>query len=289
LVEGYPADLEAIVLRTLEKDPEKRYQTADELRVALENLLSRSNRLVTDREISVLVRTTLAASLESKAHALQAATTAIANRKLNAGKNGIENTEPDHGKTGDTARAWNTSPPTTISKKRSLGTVFAVAALVAGGLLVWANGRTYAPSPSASVTNSSTQAATPAQHVTVTLMTEPADAAIRIDDGPATTGPRVLVIKPSEEVHRIEVTREGYETTSRQIVYDRNQEILIGLTPHAPEPAPVNSVSAKPTRAPVAVPKVTATDTSAVTGDVNTGRRKRPKRPLDAQNPFADP
>jgi len=67
IVEGFPPALSAIVLRALEKDAADRYQTAEELRVALEGWLAASGSSVSEREIAVVVKATLGSEIEDKA------------------------------------------------------------------------------------------------------------------------------------------------------------------------------------------------------------------------------
>jgi serine/threonine-protein kinase len=54
--EDYPAELEAIVMKALERDPERRYQTAEEMQEALETYLSASEHLVLASAVGKLMR-----------------------------------------------------------------------------------------------------------------------------------------------------------------------------------------------------------------------------------------
>ena len=55
VVKGYPPELEAIVMRALERDPKDRFASADEMARALQNWVLASGPLVTDQQIARLV------------------------------------------------------------------------------------------------------------------------------------------------------------------------------------------------------------------------------------------
>ena len=55
----YPADLEAIIMKAIASNPNERYSTADELRVALEGWLIAHSQLVMESDVAALVRSRL--------------------------------------------------------------------------------------------------------------------------------------------------------------------------------------------------------------------------------------
>jgi eukaryotic-like serine/threonine-protein kinase len=292
IVEGYPQDLEAIVLRALAKDPENRYQTADDVRMALEGFLARNGRLVTDRDISALVRSVLARSLETKARALQQATQAILNSKSGTIKPGLEVTKTGARQFGNTPHTWNTNPPSDPRRRRNHAVMIGAAFAALVGLLVWFKGRSSSATAAPPSTNSSIlQAAIPAPPVTTTLRAEPVGATLRIDDGPSLTSPQVMVTMPSQQLHRLVVSLDGYDPLTRQIVFDHDQEIILGLKQQVTEPRKVLAVQV-PNHAKSASqgPKPGVPQAKGqAPGDLPIAKHRRPKRAIDPDNPFADP
>ncbi len=63
---SFPEALEAIVLKALEKDPSRRYQTAEELREALVEYLSTTGRVVADRHVAEALSSTLGSQLSER-------------------------------------------------------------------------------------------------------------------------------------------------------------------------------------------------------------------------------
>jgi serine/threonine protein kinase len=282
LIEGYPKELEIIVLRALEKEADKRFQTAEEFRSALEGFLAREGRLVTDREVSQLVRSTLQPVLDARTKALADASRAILEKKSEP-----EITTPDppeersQSNTGKTPRVWNSDPPDLARRGRQRLLVGAVAAVVVlGALLIWVkNPRQTVPLSPAIVSASASPVAAPL--VTVTFRTDPPQAQLRIDEGPPLTSPQIIVTEPSARLHGVVASLSGYESQDRQIVFDHNQEIVLGLKLQTLQAAPVTSTGK------TAVPTPRNTNNSSI--DIRDIKPKRTKRPLDSSNPFADP
>jgi eukaryotic-like serine/threonine-protein kinase len=66
LVAGYPAQLEQVVLRALERDQQKRFQTAGQLQRALEEFIASTGTPVLQSEVATLMATTFADNIEKK-------------------------------------------------------------------------------------------------------------------------------------------------------------------------------------------------------------------------------
>lgn len=73
LVPSYPAELEAIVMRALARDPDQRFATAHELRSHLQDWLVRTGPLVTEHHVARLVAERIGASIEKRAARIQRA------------------------------------------------------------------------------------------------------------------------------------------------------------------------------------------------------------------------
>ena len=283
IVEDYPKDLEAIVLKALEKEADQRFQTAEELRSVLEGFLARNGRLVTDRDVSQLVRSTLQPALDARAKALADANRAILERTTEAESPIEEKTdEPStHSNSGKTPRVWNTDPPISerIGKLKLALATGATVVLIVGAVL-WIKGSAHRANPQRPAVHPTPSTAPAVQLVTITLRTDPQEAEVRIDEGPKLRSPQVISTEPNEKLHVIVATLEGYEPQSRQVVFDHNQEIVLGLKQRAPVPTPGTS-SGKP---PAAVQRPVNPDSV----DIRNAKPKRPRRSLDPSNPFAD-
>lgn len=216
IVEDYPKDLEAIVLRALEKEPENRFQTAEEMRSVLEGFLARNGRLVTDRDVSQLVRSTLQPVLDARSKALADANRAILERKSESESPAVQQKdEPPHSSSGKTPRVWNTDPPISerIGKyKFALATAFAAVLIVLA--VLWIRRSAHVATQQNPEVRPSPAVAPAAQLVTITLRTDPQEAELRIDQGPKLTSPQVITIEPNEQLHVIVAGLEGYESQS---------------------------------------------------------------------------
>ncbi len=70
-IEDYPAELETVVLRALAKEPERRFQTAEEMRVALERALPAELGQVSEAELKGFLARVLSDHAEKKRQALR--------------------------------------------------------------------------------------------------------------------------------------------------------------------------------------------------------------------------
>lgn len=78
---SYPAGLEQILLKALAREPENRYQTAEELGYALESWMATTRAIVTESNIAGLLRDTLGERMKERSQALRTIV-----RKLDAGE-----------------------------------------------------------------------------------------------------------------------------------------------------------------------------------------------------------
>ena len=71
VVSNYPAALEQIVMKALQRDPDKRYQTAEQLQAALESFIIRTRSLVLPSVLGKLMRETFAERIRRKREVLR--------------------------------------------------------------------------------------------------------------------------------------------------------------------------------------------------------------------------
>ena len=238
---------------------------------------------MTDRDVSQLVRSTLQPVLDARSKALADANRSILERKPESDSPSVEpKDEPPHSSSGKTPRVWNTDPPISerIGKyKLALATAFAAVLIVVA--VLWIRTSAHVATQQSPAARPSPSVASVAQLVTITLRTDPQEAELRIDQGPKLTSPQVITTEPNEQLHVIVAGLEGFESQSRQVVFDHNQEIFLGLK----QKAPISAPSASSGKTTIAVQRPPNQD--AV--NIRNMKPKRPKRSLDPSNPFADP
>ncbi|MFO0679902.1 MAG: serine/threonine-protein kinase [Polyangiaceae bacterium] len=161
-----------------------------------------------------------------------------------------------------------------------------------------ANGGAGVPQPSPTTPTAATQT-TKLKDLSLKLTATPANARIRIDDGPALANPYDGKKRLDNEYHSILVEADGYQTETRRVRFD--EEVLtldfqlgklagtgtpaVAVAPTTPVAPPVQV--GRPTGGGVAKPVVTATTASSskslpTAAPTGTG----PKRKLDNGDPF---
>jgi serine/threonine-protein kinase len=305
----YPQALNNIVVKALQRDPELRYQTAEEFGRALEMFLMGDRMIVSDGDVGALVRQLLGDR--------------VSRRELNIGKaiDEIErppaSTQPESSPTTrrtetQTLQTVVSSTPITAPPIRTRTSIWigAVAAVVAAGVFVvmqtkssgggepsviMANAAAVhsaaAPSvvpqvnaqasPAVTLANSAATVAEAPESVTIRLKAEPAEAQWTLDDGPAMPNPQVLVVPLDARAHELRATLDGYTELRRQLTFDSDQDVSIVLKPakhtSAAKPSTVSQPHAE-TNEPAATPPV---------APVPSAVPKKPVRQLDPENPFA--
>jgi hypothetical protein len=177
--------------------------------------------------------------------------------------------------TGKTPRTWSTHRSTAVARSRLK--LVAGGALIVIGIVVVASwpktGRQSTQVTSAASTGSATPIPS-AQWVSITLRTDPLGAELRVDDGPANRSPLSMDVVPNARPRTVTASLSGYETQRREVVFDHDQDIIIGLKPQAAKSPTISSGSAKPGRVPIPA------------NDPTAAKNRRPKRQLDRSNPF---
>ncbi len=75
-VQGYPRELEAIVMQAMAADPARRFASADQMRLALEAWVSRSGPPVTHQDVAALLRSRVGAKMDERLEKIRAAMSA---------------------------------------------------------------------------------------------------------------------------------------------------------------------------------------------------------------------
>jgi len=290
---GYPTDLEEIVRKALERDPERRYQSAEELGSALSLWIASQGRLVTERDIAAVVTEYLGPSIVERAQRI-----ATAENELDAPP-----PPPPSEQTLGGSSATAAGERARKSKRIWWGAA-AAGVLISGGWFAIGGARGSSPATaiaSAPVKSSAvvaeappTPAAPPVASITVTLRAFPARAVLFLDDGPALPNPYQLTMPPDSAPHQLRISAPGYAERTEELRLDSSKEIQLALSPVAPTGARLPHVKPKAepsprVTGPNAGPQGTqATQPTQPAGDLPKVVTKRP-RILDPDNPFAAP
>ncbi len=95
IIRGYPPELEQIVARAMASDPAQRFQTAEKMRVALEEWLARSGSIVTSAMIGSFVQQRIGADLEKRREKIRVAASASV-RTDDASSPGMPGSSPNN-------------------------------------------------------------------------------------------------------------------------------------------------------------------------------------------------
>ena len=319
VVTGFPEALSAIVLRALEKDPADRYQTAEDLRIALEGWLAASGSSVSEREIAAVVKATLGAEIEDKSKKINEASAKL--KELppeELGSQDAENSQapaPDTGsRTGSSRRREGAITEDrgvatgNIREKSSWWLPVGAGLAVLGVVVVLAKGSLgptpIPPAPLASTltmpapivltapnipsepaprTSVPEPATTGDAHaVKITVRTIPANTTIRIDDGNAVSAPYSVELPPSAELRTITASAPNYQSVTRQVSFDQTREIVLELD-RLQRQGRRHKTNAEPS--PAAREPEVAQDPAPKPREP-VGQGKRP-RALDEDNPFS--
>lgn len=284
---GYPSGLEEIVVKALQRNPAHRYQTAEELSVALSLWIATEGRLITERDVVRVLHDCLGTSIADRARRI-----ALAEKEIDS---------PPPPPAPATEQTLGGSAKSTLSLayaerarksklKWSLGAASAglLAVIAYFGLrpahvqpitepVIASVARVEPPASSAGPGRPLGDAA-----ITVTLRAEPAQAILFLDDGAALPNPYKLTVTPGAAPHLVRAAAAGFNERIEEVRFDASKEVLISLSgitgsgrPHVPSTKPVAASNVK-------------TTTPPRVGELPTVTRK-PPRTLDPDNPFARP
>ena len=309
---GYPPELSTIVLKALAKDAEERFQTAEDMRVALESWVASVGSKVNEREIAALLRSTVGDEIDQKSRLINEAAAKLKERPSDGPDASVRSAPPNSsgapGRGREVASTVDRGVSTAGIREKSsswllpVGAGLAVLAVVAvlakgtigntpGEPVVTAPAVTSPAAPAPVVTTTAVApsearpepaAPEPVRDVRITVRTIPANASIQVDDGPPVNAPYTLDTSPSSTLRTIRASAPSYATSTREVIFDQTREIVIELAPAPgqrrvkPRSKPEPNLSANP---PVDV-------TPVAPREPGTLPPKKP-RALDEDNPFA--
>jgi len=324
IVPGYPAPLAAIVLKALAKDPGERYQTAEDLRVALEAWIASSGSTVSDRDLAALMRKTLGSEIDDKQKRINEASAKLKEQTTDAGNSQPGGNSIPAPASGGTPRRREGAitedrgvATGSVREKSSWWLPVGAALGVLGVVIVLARGSFGTEAPQAVQPANAANAPAPvlpseeprpaqpaettpvnvpaqpveAQQVKIMVRTIPAHASIRIDGGEPVETPYSMQVAASAELREITASSPSYTSVTRQVSFDQSREIVIELERQqqtSQRPPPQHRGGRGPAAAGNPTSAAPDPELQLVSprdpGTPGTGRRPRS---LDADNPFS--
>jgi serine/threonine-protein kinase len=297
VVQAFDAGLDAVVDKALQRDPADRYQSADEMRRALERHARVHEPRAEAADVGAYVTELFGDVRQAMRKRIEAALasfteggaqrTSIADLSISG--NGKGTAGPGSDSHGRSPRAGEVSPEAADSRRRRwralLGTVAPGVAVLGAALLLL---RTRAPSapPAAAAPSPPAAASTPAPAasvpVFVTIDTAPADAVVEWNGRPLGVSPATIPLPPGTH-QTIFVSKSGYLTTSVDIAVPEASQapLLQSLTLQPAPPVKPVAPSAVVGRRPPAAPGSAAV---AVRPE-----RPAPSLPAPAAEPISKP
>lgn len=310
LLPGYPEELERIVLKALEKDRARRYETAEQLQRALEHFLLSSERPLFEKDIGDALMNVLGSQIRERKDRIKRRVAALdtggapSEPRLRATESG---TNPEH----DTAAGTVTNPPpreASSLRPRLLAAAVFLGIAFATLLVLRERGGDGGASPPVAAPELAVRAApdvptardveaeleppdsvaapsgkeasstsgepTPVIEVTLAVKASPAGARILLDGEQVGVGQFETKAARSTAGHLLEISAPGYEKLTRALVFDRDQNLELSLRRATQTPSVVK-------------PSSTPTRGAAPPGPSGSKSTKKPPRALDSENPFA--
>ena len=299
-VQGYPPALEGIVLRALERNPDDRFQTAEELGRSLEGWLIQEKLSVSDADVARAMMATLGDRIRARAAEIEDAVSGIdAPTVVRVSPDTQPHSTSQTTLPGSATLAGSETPmpQSARSSKRNLVLALAAGVLVVGGAFAMTRGAgterpaaegaspaaaPVAPTPAPSVVTPAPQATT----VKVTFVADPPSAALVLD-GAAVTNPFEGMF-PRDSSHTVRAVADGYADGEETVVLDRDREVKVVLREKPSDgKKPGVRRTGTPVRPATATASPTPNPTPAATPTDGMPVIQRKVRTLDNDNPFA--
>ncbi len=264
IVEGYPAELEAICLRALAHDKKERFATAGEMRT---ELLKAARNLGLEPEADValarLMADLFADRIETKNDLLKRVRVGTAVGAIPPNESDPQVEVPI---AEATLRATATIPSNTTAREDSrrkraivgLATAGAVLSFAAAGALLPQRNRAGAPVPDPATPTAEIAPATAAAvatAVTLSIDTNPPGAEVLVDGEPRGVSPSKVTIDRSARAKTIEFRLAGHRSSTQSLVPDVDQKLVVNLVPlPTATPSATASSAARPTPVPKTKP-----------------------------------
>ena len=226
LVPELPPGLDLIVLTALAKDPDGRYATAQEMRLAIEDWLIEGRRSASSAHLAEFLKVVYADRLEREAGEATAELSTPAATRTPGGslRSGA----------GQSAVRTETGARRSTARRATVAAT-AAAALAAVSLVAFLSRRAPAPPPPAAVPSAAltpvpSESPAPAPKVMVVLKTDPAGA--EIAEGSTVIGTSPHVWSATRGEHQLRFQLAGHRGVTQEIVAAADgQEILVRLPP----------------------------------------------------------
>jgi eukaryotic-like serine/threonine-protein kinase len=233
--------LEAIIMKAMARAPSDRYATAAELQAALDEHLAELGSNHRNRDIGAAVAELFAdvrADTRRVVEQQLRKVTALSAREYQSFRPLELATTVLAGDAKDRSEARTVTPPEARSR-RLLLVALGLLALLSVGLAAWSqSGGEPAPKPAETAEVVAAKAAPEA--ISVKLSSKPDTAQIFVDDRLVPGNPATLGVTADGSRHTVRVEAPGFAVRREEVVYDRNQTLLLTLEelPRAPSAAP---------------------------------------------------
>jgi len=220
--EKRPVDprLEAMVMKALAPEPEDRYSTALELRLAIDEYLAAASPTTTMREVGELVSRTFAEQQEARKKQIHVALTAPLSEPPPPIPEGLESI---------VRSATGNSTYITGERKHqaiwTVSTAVLAAALAIAGMFAFFAWRGSRAEPAAS------PAPPAATQIQLRLSAMPSAASLALDGRTLAENPAAIVVQPDNQEHEVRATLVGYEPYVKTVRFERDLSLDIMLQP----------------------------------------------------------